>query len=147
MCSSPYNPQDPGAKGERLPEEGALDSSTGKPAGRGPAPDEPVPDPALLESVLRETLETPVGDSSDDPLADGDMEALKEVARRHRGRPFSLEPVAVDLVEAMLHQQFPVRPESVDKWRAIAAQVAQTLCDDPHSYDRLRNLWKHLSGV
>lgn len=147
MCSSPYNPQNSGPKGERPPEEGALDRSAGRRPREEPAAGEPVPDPAVLESVLRETLETSVGDSSEEPLTDGEMEALKDVARRYPGQLFSLEPVAIDLVEAMLHQQFPVRPESAEKWRAIATQVAQTLCEDRNSYERLRNLWKRLSGV
>jgi hypothetical protein len=99
-------------------------------------------DPALLERVLRQTL-TVCG--SNEPLDAGSRKALREVVARHRGRPFSLEPVAVELVAAVLRANVEATSSSLDTWRAVSFQVARTLCDDPASRKRLEAFWGRLS--
>ena len=99
-------------------------------------------DPALLDKVLKQTLDA---QSSGDPSANDRMRALVDVARRHRGKPLTLEPVAVELVEAVLAEEFP-QPHTPPKLRqAMSARIAQTLLDDPVSRERLAVFWARLS--
>jgi hypothetical protein len=99
-------------------------------------------DPALLESVLQQTL---TACSAEAPLDSGTRRALRDVVARHRRKPFSLEPVAVDLVGAVLRGQQQGRPGSSAVWRAVSRRVAQTLCDDPVSRGRLEAFWDRLN--
>ena len=89
-------------------------------------PGEPA-DRELLDRVLEQTLAR----INEGVLFEApDMNALKEVARRYRGQPLSLEPVAVELVQA-----------------ALRPQVARMLIDDPTAHDRLQGFWDRLSQV
>jgi hypothetical protein len=49
-------------------------------------------DATLLERVLRQTLEIC---GPNEPINPAEMQALRKVADRYRGRPLELEPVAV----------------------------------------------------
>ena len=98
-------------------------------------------DPSLLEKVLRETEELLC---TDWPPDSREKAALREVARRHRGRPLSLDPVAVDLVQAVVGTRFAARPNSAGFWREMAMHVAQTILDDPLAHDRLDALWSRM---
>lgn len=104
--------------------------------------DLPTPDRALLETVLRQTL---ASCTSDDPTDTADMEAVEQVARRRRGQPFALDPVVVELVEAMLQAEFHVKPNASEVWSGMSLQLAQTLFEDPLSRHRLKTLWARLS--
>jgi hypothetical protein len=98
-------------------------------------------DSGLLEKVLRETEESLEGDQA---LTDGERAALHEVARRHRGQPLCLDPVTVELVQAVVGGRFGSRPDSAGFWREIVERVAQSIFDAPASHDRLSALWARL---
>ena len=121
--------------------------SEGKIGGREPLVSEsPVGDPSpgdrqLLESVL-ELAETTL--ASDDPLAVADVEAVHEVVRRHPDVPFALEPIVVELVQALLQAHFCGNPDWLPTWNRASAVIAQTLFDDPVCHGRLESLWGRL---
>jgi hypothetical protein len=100
------------------------------------------PNAALLEKVLRETEELLCGDG---PLSNAEKAAMQEVARRHRGQPLSLGPVAVQLVQAVLGTRFESRADSEGLWREMATAVAESILGDPVARARLRALWKCLT--
>ncbi|NQT37023.1 MAG: hypothetical protein HQ581_06015 [Planctomycetes bacterium] len=109
-----------------------------------PAPGaEEAPDDAVLESVLRETLRADPGEDTDDPI---DMGALREVVARHPGQPFSKEPIALEMVWAVLCDHFRIDPTGSVAWRAASAHIAETLFDDPRTRERLATLWNRLGG-
>jgi len=97
---------------------------------------------ALLERVLEET-EKLLG--TEDALDPQQMEAIREVARRHPGKGLVLEPVVVELVEAVVRVQFRGLAEGSPIWQEASCQIAQTLFDDPVARGRLEALWKNLS--
>jgi hypothetical protein len=101
-------------------------------------------DRTLLESVLRQTLEE---NGSGVPLDDAETAALLQVAGRYRGQPCTLEPVAAELVQAVLQTHFQELSKSLEFWRTVSAQIAQTVFDDPVARTRLEELWHRLSGV
>jgi hypothetical protein len=139
-CRVPYR--------ERGEEMFASPSDAPDPSGRWqPVRSEDVPplspaaDPGLLEKVLRETEELLEGDQA---LDGREKDDLRGVARRHRGEPLSLDPVTVELVQAVVGSRFRSRPDSVDFWRELVLHVAQSIFDDPASHDRLKALWSRL---
>jgi hypothetical protein len=119
------------------------------PAGRDPAPDAAGPvaassgrtiDRGILESILQRALVAP---DLDDAALTSQVEALAEVARRHRGEPLSMEPVGAELVEAALRAQYGVTgPHPL--WRSMSLEIARMLLEDPVSSGRLRRLWDRL---
>jgi hypothetical protein len=115
--------------------------STGRPPPeRDAEPKQTVPARDLLEQVLRQTLNG--ASETADPAA---LEALSLVAARHRGRPLELQPVAVDLVHAVLSAQFPGQFGDAAGARELSAEIARTLFDDPPSRHRLEALWSRLA--
>jgi hypothetical protein len=101
---------------------------------------------ALLARLLGE------GGGPDDlspPLQPTQMRAVREVARRLSGQPFSLNPVTVELVKAALIEWIGPgaarsEPEPGPGWLDIADRIAATLYDDPVTHDRLAALWARL---
>jgi hypothetical protein len=96
----------------------------------------------VLDRVLREALVTM------EPaqwLRGEGLEAVSQVARRHRGECFVLDPVAVELVEALLGLLLGRSRDGSNPWHRMATAVAETLCDDPTANGRLESLWKMLS--
>lgn len=93
----------------------------------------------LLRQVLQHTTE--IGGEGQ-PLERREREAFSEVARRYRGRPLVVEPVATELVGAMLVTLLPSPANSAEDRAAIARHVARTLMDDPRCSERLAALWK-----
>jgi hypothetical protein len=93
-----------------------------------------------LEELLQYTLRM---DYPVEPLSPKDREALKEVAREHSGKPFTLEPVAVALVQALLSSFFSSWGKNPALWRPMATRVAHTLFEDGHSQRRLKRVWLH----
>jgi hypothetical protein len=118
--------------------------------GPSPAPAEGLPqlmrrfDPALLEEVLEETAEA---SGMQEPLQDPERERIRQVVQRHRGRPLVLDPVAVELVEAVLLVSFPQLAGSSALAYSMAKQVAATLMEDPQVRPRLAALWERLGGT
>lgn len=95
----------------------------------------------LLDSVLRQTAQAET--ASDAPTA-SDLSALRDVAERHRGKPLTCQPVVVELVQAVLKEQFEPVVASTESWSTMCAGIAQTLYEDPVSRDRLDSLWSRL---
>ena len=100
-------------------------------------------DSSLLERVLRQTLEIC---GPDEPIDPAEMQALREVAARYRGRPLEIEPVAVELVAAAIDGFCPAK-KNTEFRRHLALQVARTLMDDPSTFARMNALWIRLGGV
>ncbi len=97
----------------------------------------------LLDQVLRQTA---LSSLSEQNLGDDALASLLQVARRYRGHPFELEPVAVELVHAALEAQFETYRSVPRDWRTISARVAETLFEDPVAHEQLEALWKRLSS-
>jgi len=95
----------------------------------------------LLDEVIRQTESMSQETSAADQA---DLEALLAVARRYAGQPLTLDPILVELVQAMLVRQFERQASQVD-WRGISLKVAQTLFDDPQAQTKLHRLWKGLT--
>jgi len=57
----------------------------------------------------------------------------------------TLEPVAVDLVQALLQVRFASLVREAEFRLAAATRIATTLWDDPPSHDRLQVFWNRLS--
>jgi hypothetical protein len=100
-------------------------------------------DRAWFERVLEETERLL---ASEDALEPRQIEALKEVARRHPGERLALEPIAVELVLAVVSVQFGALGVSAPVWQEAAWQIAQALWEDPVARPRLETLWVHISG-
>jgi hypothetical protein len=105
------------------------------------APAATAADRVLLEKVLEQTL---VNLRAGETVPQSDMDALNAVVARHRGKPFVLEPVAVDMVAAVLGDQFRPLAGSPETWQGMIRQIAETLYEDPASRDRLGQLWIEL---
>ena len=128
MASCPSGPQGHNRGTESL-------SAQSRPAS------EPAAGRELLESVL-EWAETTL--SSDDPLEVADVEAMREVARRHPGSPLVLDPVVVELVQVVLQSQFRSHPTWLPVCASASRAAAETLLEDPVSRERLEGLWGRL---
>ncbi len=128
MSSSTSGPQDADGAPRSVPGQTGL-------------PDDRPRDRVLLERVLRETF---TDDDRREPLAAVDRAALLEVATRHRNQPLSLDPVVVELVGVVLLAHFEALAGSEEFWRATAAEIGQTLWDDPAVRARLEGFWRHL---
>jgi hypothetical protein len=121
---------------DRRPASPISETTPEKPAQPGAQP----PDASLLEKVLVQTL----NDQSVQSLEAGDREILRAVARRHSGAAFAFEPIAVELVEALLRSQLAPGAEPSESWGVMCRQIAQTMFDDPVSHNHLNALWNLL---
>ena len=124
MSASPFNSGD----ASRIPSE--------------PPHEEKAADGGLLEQVLQATLFcSGEGGSPDEPL----MASLVEVARRHQGRPLSLDPVLTDLIQAIVRINLSHLAGRDADWQAMSRQIAATLWEDQRSQERLERFWTRLS--
>ncbi|SRR6266540_1752794 len=105
---------------------------------------EKVPGREVLESLLARALRAPGESGGESPL---DVEALRAVAGRHREEPFALDPMVVEMVNAVLRSYFKGWSRSEDDWRGMSLQIARTLFEDPAGRGRLERLWNHLVGT
>ncbi len=101
-----------------------------------------VTDQKFLEDLLQRTLLTP-GPAGEATAAD--LDALREVERRHRGEPFSLEPICVEMAEAILRSYFNPSGKSEEPWRLLSPQIARSLYQNPAAQERLRAVWQQLA--
>lgn len=112
-----------------------------------PAEPEPAPESAVGSHMLDQILELASGGSLRAGFVEpDDVLAMREVAKTLAGEPFTLEPVAVELIRAVLNVQFQkagIPPATVE---AMARQIAATLCDDPSARQRLEALWVALTS-
>ena len=126
---SPFDSREPLARTNA----GSDEASAGQPA-----------DARMLEQVLDQTLK-----SAASGLRQGsaDWDALVAVARAFRGAPFSVEPVALELVLAILRRHFAAPNAQALVTDKMARQITATLCEDPVSLERLKGLWMRLSAA
>jgi hypothetical protein len=100
------------------------------------------PNAAALERVLEETaagyLEAEIPTSV--------LDNLRSVARQHCGSELQVEPMLLQLVEAILRLTFPPALLGSNARSQIVAAVAVTLWEDPASHQRLNTLWQDLQG-
>lgn len=94
-----------------------------------------------LDAVLRETAAEYLAGASENPAT---APGLLQVARKHSQREIGLDPIVVDLVEAVLAERLEISPEKQKVWRPVVAAVAQTLWEDAASRTRLARLWHRL---
>ncbi len=107
-------------------------------------------DPRLLDAVIHETeklLEKASGQKppQDDAEA-ADVAAVRAIAQRRRGEPFTLEPVVREIASALLEKTFRRYLATTEEWNALVTELAHTLYDDPDAHDRLRRMWERMSG-
>ena len=120
---------------------GAGQPSENRAANGSPKAASSLPDPHLLETVLRETLS---GGAPGQPLAPEDWQALRVVVNRHRGAPFSRTPVVTDLVGALLRDRLTSWKLAESAQLEITSLIADTLYEDVASRERLRVMWEQL---
>ena len=90
--------------------------------------------------MRKTSLEASTGDSSESSAKD----AVLPVARRLQGHPFSLDPVVVQVVGALLEHHFRTWKISPVDWSRVSRQIATTLFDDPIAHERLKDFWTRL---
>jgi hypothetical protein len=92
----------------------------------------------LLEQVLASTS---FAGGEINALPAEELEALRQVARRHSGGILSVQPVLEELIEAILGKQLRALAPSPEGRREMVVEIAQTLFDDSVSRARLESLW------
>jgi len=98
------------------------------------------PESGVLDDVVRATIASA---ETDDRLTSQELAALKEVARRWGDAPFSLEPIAVELVQAIVMTNYGQLRAQQD-WPSMTARIARNLYESPAANARLNNLWRRL---
>jgi hypothetical protein len=104
------------------------------------APAQPIDDDAL-DAVMRATT---VSGDGDQQVTNEEIEALRAVARRLGPAPFTFDPMAVDLVDAIIQVNYGRLGRPPEVWRSTAVKIAAVLCDSPTTRARLENLWNRL---
>jgi hypothetical protein len=99
------------------------------------------------EDALKQILNQPDIRSSNLNLESVDTILLLPVAHAHAGKPLTLEPVAVELVQAMLKSHFNAKTLPPPTMQSAARTIAATLMEDPGSRERLERLWSKLCGT
>jgi len=94
-----------------------------------------------LEDAVRTTL---VNSEADGPVSPEEIAALQAVAKRHGHVPLTLDPVAIELVEAIVLVNYGHLQRHSEVWQKTAKKIATLLCDAPESHARLENLWHKL---
>jgi hypothetical protein len=108
----------------------------------GPADEEPIVGPRMLDQILALTA----GNAPAASVAEGrDITALRAIAKQLAGQPFALRPVVVELIYVIVQVEFEKAEIPPTTVRAMAEQIAATLYDDPPSCRRLEALWVRLS--
>ena len=99
-------------------------------------------DDSLLQNVLHQTLAAmDVGQAVDE----AERQAFRTVVERYPGAELCLEPIAEELVSALLAARFRCLEYPAGVWENLAPQIARTLWEDPTSRARLLVLWTRLN--
>ncbi len=101
-------------------------------------------DPKLFDQVLDETLSV-AGESP--AINPEDLQSLIKVAGRHADCPLTLDPVLIEIVQAILDARFNTKPVAANLWNAMARRVAETLWEDQPSRERIQKFWLRLCGA
>lgn len=108
-------------------------------------PSSPSSDQAdVLQRVLDQSISRLSDESDPIPI---DLESLLAIARRHAGSPLTLEPIAVELVEAVLTEALGWGWQRPEQWRPLSRQLAQTVINDGRSFERMERLWRRLNAA
>ncbi len=95
---------------------------------------------AALDGVLRETLDS----LSHDKITRPEMDALREVARRHINQALNNDPVMIELVRVLLQKRFEFSSGDESQQESISREIASCLHDAPALRQRLNNFWDGL---
>ena len=98
-------------------------------------------EPGLLDSIVQQTA------AALDELTlvqTRDLPRLREIARRHGGDTLTLDPILIELIEALLATNLPLLARSATLRSKVARAVSQTLFDNPVCRGRLELLWSQL---
>lgn len=101
----------------------------------------PLNEEGALDAIVRATLES-AGDEA--RVTNEEISALAAVARRHGLAPLSYDPVAIELVEAIIQANYGPLGRPPEVWHATATKIAAVLLESPASRARLENLWSRL---
>lgn len=145
MSSSAFDPQETplgnnAPVDQQLGSQSHVDNREDNRAQHGPEHD-------LFEQVMRETQEICSEDANIESMAidPDEKEAIFAVARKFHGRAFSLDPVLIELVHAVLRSQLPAHATFSDAWMEVAGEIASTLIQDPVASQRLEKFWARLT--
>ena len=104
-------------------------------------------EPAVGSEMLDQILELALGGAPQAGFVEpDDVTAMRKVAKSLAGHSFSLEPVVIELIQAVLQLQFQKAGIPSATVQAMARQIATTLYDDPSARARLEALWAGLSA-
>jgi hypothetical protein len=98
-------------------------------------------DGELFDRVLAETRSLLDGGAVP---SGAEMEALRAVARHHRGCELVVDPVLTELVQSVLEHRFPRDWRHDALWADVSRRIAETLAEDAPSWQRLSVFWSRL---
>jgi hypothetical protein len=99
-------------------------------------------DEGALNAAVRATLAGAEGNAR---ITEEEIAALSRVARRLGRVPLELDPVVIELVEAVIGVNYGHVQRSPEVWHGIAVKIAAVLFDSPTARLRLENLWRRLT--
>jgi hypothetical protein len=142
--SGPYDSDDQNGQRPYRPADQPAEQPAA-PGGENPASDAPggedlTIDRRALEQALQETLHAASSGAEIDP---GEMEAIRQVARRQKGNEITLD-IAADLIQAVLATHFRTLQASDSFWQTLSRDIARVLWEDPQTEARLNLLWQRL---
>jgi hypothetical protein len=103
--------------------------------------DQSAAEAGALDAVLRATLDAA---ELDERVTSEEVEALRAVAARFGDVPLSYDPIAIELVLAIMQVNYGHLRRKADVWRSTAVKIATLLFDSPTGRVRLENLWSRL---
>ncbi len=96
---------------------------------------------SLLEAIVQQTAAA----LDEQALAHTrDLPRLRDIAQRHAGDVLTLDPILIELIEALLETHVPLLARSATLRSKVARSVSQTLFDNPVCRGRLELLWSQL---
>lgn len=96
---------------------------------------------SLLDAIVQQT----VAALDEQTLAQTrDLPCLREIARRHDSDVLTLDPILIELIEALLETHLPQLARSATFRSKVARSVSQSLFDNPVCRGRLELLWSQL---
>jgi hypothetical protein len=97
----------------------------------------------LLAQVVHETLRALEQDMQRRE-GRGERESLRQLRGRHRDAPLTLDPIVIEMVEALLEGRFASVPRQATFRQQAARWIAESLWEDPEARQRLHALWEQL---
>lgn len=97
-------------------------------------------DRAALDEVLRETLDS----LSHDKITQPELDALCEVARKHKNRSIDDEPVLIELVRVLLQKRFEFPSYNESEYESMSREIADCLRGAPALRQRLNQFWDRM---